>query len=79
MSTVKVGVIGYGGMGGYHVKHMAKSGIIEAKGVYDIDPKSQKRAAIGWKNLTVHRPKKRSDVAGRCRQPIMLQRQALSI
>ncbi|MBQ7556057.1 Gfo/Idh/MocA family oxidoreductase [bacterium] len=44
MSTVKIGVIGYGGMGGYHVKHMAKSGIIEAKGIYDIDPKSQKRA-----------------------------------
>ena len=44
MSAVKLGVIGYGGMGGYHVRQMRKSGLIEVKGIYDIDPASWQRA-----------------------------------
>ena len=32
-------VVGYGGMGGWHVQHAQKSDVVELKGIYDIDPK----------------------------------------
>lgn len=44
MSKVKLGIIGFGGMAGYHFRSMTKSGLIEVKGIYDIDPAANKRA-----------------------------------
>ena len=32
-------VVGYGGMGGWHVGHAQKSDVVELAGIYDIDPK----------------------------------------
>ena len=32
-------VIGYGGMGGWHVQHAQKSDVVNLLGIYDIDPK----------------------------------------
>ncbi len=36
MKKMKVAVIGYGGMGGWHVEHLLKSDVAELAGVYDI-------------------------------------------
>lgn len=33
--------------------------------------RAQKRASKGWANLDKHRPKKRPDIAGRCRKPVI--------
>ena len=33
--------------------------------------RAQKRAAKGWKNLEIHRPKRRPDTAGRCRKRVI--------
>ena len=33
--------------------------------------RAQKRAAKGWKNLIIHRPKTRPDTAGRCRKQVI--------
>ena len=33
--------------------------------------RAQKRAAKGWKNLELHRPKSRPDTAGRCRKQVV--------
>ena len=35
----KLVVVGYGGMGGWHVQHAQKSDVVELAGIYDIDPK----------------------------------------
>lgn len=35
----KLGIIGYGGMGGWHVEFAQKSDVVSLAGVYDIDPK----------------------------------------
>ncbi len=41
-------VIGYGGMGGWHVGHAQKSDVVNLLGIYDIDPaKSEKARANG--------------------------------
>ena len=32
----KAAVIGYGGMGGWHVDHILKSDVVELAGIYDI-------------------------------------------
>ncbi len=37
-------VIGYGGMGGWHVAHAQKSDVVTLRGIYDIDPKKQEKA-----------------------------------
>ncbi len=34
-----VAVIGYGGMGGWHTRHILKSDVVELAGIYDIDAK----------------------------------------
>ena len=34
----KLAVIGYGGMGGWHVQHAQKSDVVNLLGIYDIDP-----------------------------------------
>ncbi len=38
MKKIKAAVIGYGGMGGWHVEHLLKSDVAELAGVYDIKP-----------------------------------------
>ena len=38
MKKMKVAVVGYGGMGGWHVEHLLKSDVCELAGVYDIKP-----------------------------------------
>ncbi len=41
-------VVGYGGMGGWHVNHAQKSDVVNLLGIYDIDPaKSEKARANG--------------------------------
>ncbi len=37
-------VIGYGGMGGWHVGHALKSDVVHLNGIYDIDPKKSELA-----------------------------------
>ncbi len=37
-------VIGYGGMGGWHVKNAQTSDVVNLKGVYDIDPAKKEKA-----------------------------------
>ena len=37
-------VIGYGGMGGWHVQHALKSDVVKLLGIYDIDPKKAELA-----------------------------------
>ncbi len=37
-------VIGYGGMGGWHVQHALKSDVVKLLGIYDIDPKKSELA-----------------------------------
>lgn len=44
----KFAVIGYGGMGSWHVNHALKSDVLDLAGIYDIDPqKSEKARANG--------------------------------
>ena len=38
MKKMKVAVVGYGGMGGWHTEHLLKSDVCELAGVYDIKP-----------------------------------------
>lgn len=40
----KFAVIGYGGMGSWHVNHALKSDVIELAGIYDIDPAKAEKA-----------------------------------
>ena len=44
MKKMKVAVVGYGGMGGWHVKHILASDVVELAGIYDINPKKQEKA-----------------------------------
>lgn len=37
-SLKRIALIGYGGMGGWHVNHILKGGAVELAGIYDIDP-----------------------------------------
>ena len=36
MKKMRAAVVGYGGMGGWHVEHLLKSDVCELAGVYDI-------------------------------------------
>ena len=40
----RVALIGYGGMGGWHVKHIQAGGAVELAGIYDIDPAKAEKA-----------------------------------
>lgn len=40
----KIAIIGYGGMGSWHVNHALKSDVIELAGIYDIDPQKVEKA-----------------------------------
>ncbi len=40
----KIAIIGFGGMGSWHVNHAQKSDVIELAGIYDIDEAKQKKA-----------------------------------
>ena len=40
----KAAVIGYGGMGSWHVKNIQASDVVELAGIYDIDPAKQSKA-----------------------------------
>lgn len=40
----KFAVVGYGGMGSWHVNHALKSDVLELCGIYDIDPKKSQLA-----------------------------------
>ena len=40
----KAAVIGYGGMGSWHVKHIQDSDVVTLAGIYDIDPAKQEKA-----------------------------------
>ena len=40
----KIAVIGFGGMGSWHVNHAQKSDVLELAGIYDIDPEKQEKA-----------------------------------
>lgn len=44
MKKMKVAVVGYGGMGGWHVKHILASDVVELAGIYDINPEKQEKA-----------------------------------
>lgn len=37
-------VVGFGGMGGWHVNHALESDVVNLKGIYDIDEKKRKAA-----------------------------------
>ena len=43
-NKMKVAVIGYGGMGGWHVKHLQASDVAELAGIYDINPEKCEQA-----------------------------------
>ena len=34
----KIAIIGFGGMGSWHVNHALKSDVLDLAGIYDIDP-----------------------------------------
>lgn len=40
----KAAVIGYGGMGSWHVNHIQNSDVVELAGIFDIDPAKQEKA-----------------------------------
>ncbi len=40
----KIAIIGFGGMGSWHVNHAQKSDALELAGIYDIDPEKQEKA-----------------------------------
>ncbi len=44
MKKMKVAVVGYGGMGGWHVEHLQKSDVAELAGIYDIKEERQQLA-----------------------------------
>lgn len=44
MKKMKAAVVGYGGMGGWHVEHLLKSDVAELAGVYDIKPERNELA-----------------------------------
>ncbi len=44
MKKKKAAVIGYGGMGGWHVDHILKSDVVELAGIYDIKEEKQELA-----------------------------------
>jgi predicted dehydrogenase len=44
MKKMKAAVVGYGGMGGWHVEHLLKSDVCELAGVYDIKPERNELA-----------------------------------
>ena len=46
----RIAVIGFGGMGSWHVNHAQKSDVLELAGIYDIDPKKQEKA----KNMGIY-------------------------
>ena len=46
----KIAVIGFGGMGSWHVNHALKSDVLELAGIYDIDPIKQEKA----KNMGIY-------------------------
>ena len=56
--VVRVAVIGYGGMGGWHTKRLQEiPGVVELAGVYDILPE---RNAAAWKQTASrHIPRSR--------------------
>ena len=41
---VKIGIIGCGGMGGYHLGRMSSCGLFDVIGILDIDPAVKKKA-----------------------------------
>ena len=42
MSTKKgVAIVGYGGIGTWHIRHILKSDVVELKGIWDIDEKKR--------------------------------------
>ncbi len=43
----RLGIVGYGGMGGWHADHALKSDVVELAGIYDIKPE---RCALAEKN-----------------------------
>lgn len=51
----KVAVIGYGGMGGWHVEHLRKSDVCELAGVYDIKEErnelARSRGIFAWSDV----------------------------
>ena len=42
----KFAVIGYGGMGSWHVNHALKSDVLDLAGIYDIDPQKSEKARV---------------------------------
>ena len=44
MKKMKVAIIGFGGMGGWHVKKLADSDVAEVAGIWDIDPAAREKA-----------------------------------
>lgn len=44
MAKINLAVIGYGGMGGWHVQHAQQSDVVELLGVYDIKPERNELA-----------------------------------
>lgn len=45
MKKMKAAVVGYGGMGGWHVEHLQKSDVAELAGIYDIKAERRELAA----------------------------------
>ena len=44
MGLKKVAIIGYGGMGGWHARHIQAGGAVELAGIYDISPERCQKA-----------------------------------
>ena len=44
MKKMKVAIVGYGGMGGWHVKHLLASDVAELAGIWDINPEKREKA-----------------------------------
>ena len=40
----RLGIVGYGGMGGWHADHALKSDVVELAGIYDIKPERREVA-----------------------------------
>ena len=43
MEKIKVAVVGYGGMGGWHTGHLLNSDVAELTGIYDIKKERRTR------------------------------------
>lgn len=52
MSKKRVAIIGYGGMGGWHAKHLLVSDVCELAGIWDI--KEERRALAAEKGINVY-------------------------